>query len=298
MYISIIVISIIILILALFRYKSCMSLISDMHYSNSWKSLFAIIWFFVAGYAFYGYSLIANHAFASDHLLIVIVFFLGSIYVLLVTNLNHKIFAEIAALQKEAKHYTEHLEEEVRARTKELEELSITDNLTNLKNQRFFYEKLKEEIYRANRQGHDLFLLLFDIDNFKRYNDTHGHLAGDKVLQTVGAIITQNIRDKVDSGCRYAGDEFTVILPDTNKEQALTVAKRIIKELNKHRVQVSMGLIPCKEIDSNDPQRMLKIADMAMYSAKAEGGNRIKVFCPRNRWPQRSGVISNEQSCV
>ncbi len=99
---------------------------------------------------------------------------------------------------------------------KELSRLSITDSLTGLYNQRHFYARLKEEIVRAQRQKHPLALVLLDMDNFKTYNDTHGHLAGDELLQNVGRIINNCIRENVDSGYRYGGDEFAIILIDAD----------------------------------------------------------------------------------
>ena len=111
----------------------------------------------------------------------------------------------------------------------ELNKLSITDSLTGLYNQRHFYAQLKNEIMRAERQNHPLSLILLDLDYFKNYNDTHGHLAGDELLQKVGAIINLNIRQGVDSGYRYGGDEFAVILIDADEKVCKRIGKRIEK---------------------------------------------------------------------
>ena len=111
----------------------------------------------------------------------------------------------------------------------ELNKLSITDSLTGLYNQRHFYARLKDEITRAERQNHPLGLILFDLDNFKYYNDTHGHLAGDELLQKVGAIVNVKIRQGVDSGYRYGGDEFAVILIDADENICQIIGKRIEK---------------------------------------------------------------------
>jgi PleD family two-component response regulator len=95
---------------------------------------------------------------------------------------------------------------------KELSRLSITDSLTGLYNQRHFYTRLKDEVTRAKRQKHPLSLILLDLDNFKEYNDTYGHLEGDEMLRNVGQIINNSIREGVDSGYRYGGDEFAILL--------------------------------------------------------------------------------------
>jgi len=109
----------------------------------------------------------------------------------------------------------------------ELNRLSITDSLTGLYNQRHFYARLKEEIGRSRRQNHMLSLVLFDLDAFKQYNDSYGHLAGDRLLQKVGEVIGTKIRQDVDSGYRYGGDEFAVILIDADAAVAEMMSLRI-----------------------------------------------------------------------
>jgi diguanylate cyclase (GGDEF)-like protein len=124
----------------------------------------------------------------------------------------------------------------------ELNRLSITDSVTGLFNQRHFYMRLKKEATRARRQRHPLSLILLDLDDFKAYNDTHGHLAGDEMLRTLGRIINQCIRENVDSGYRYGGDEFAVILIDADISVAQEIGKRIQSafEEEKH-ITVSVG---------------------------------------------------------
>jgi len=109
----------------------------------------------------------------------------------------------------------------------ELSKLSITDSLTGLYNQRHFYIRLKDEITRAERQKHPLGLILLDLDNFKKYNDTHGHLAGDELLQKVGEIVNLKIRQGVDSGYRYGGDEFAIILIDADERISKVIGQRM-----------------------------------------------------------------------
>jgi two-component system cell cycle response regulator len=110
----------------------------------------------------------------------------------------------------------------------QLRELTVTDDLTKLHNSRHFFKQLQSETARADRYGHSLSLLLMDVDGFKRYNDTYGHLEGDKVLGKLGEVI-QGCMRKNDSGYRYGGDEFTVILPETRGPEAWKVAERIRK---------------------------------------------------------------------
>jgi diguanylate cyclase (GGDEF)-like protein len=163
----------------------------------------------------------------------------------------------------------EKLEEEVRR-------LSITDDLTGLYNHRHFFKTLESELTRLKRQKTSLSLLMLDVDNFKRYNDTHGHVEGDRVLKKIGEIIKHSIRHNVDSGYRYGGDEFASLLIGASLEQALTIAERIrltIEETGFKDITVSVGLAEFQ--DGFDLERFVKSADDAMYVAKHSGGNRV-----------------------
>jgi len=161
-----------------------------------------------------------------------------------------------------------------------LRELTLTDDLTKLFNSRHFFEQIQSEIDRANRYNHPLSLLLLDIDGFKRFNDTYGHMEGDKVLSRLGEIIRGCMR-KNDSGYRYGGDEFTAILPMTHGKEAMTVAERIRQGFcattftpepgNKFEATVSVGIAE-REQDEGWEQ-LTKRADKAMYKAKKNGGN-------------------------
>jgi diguanylate cyclase (GGDEF)-like protein len=125
---------------------------------------------------------------------------------------------------------------------RELARLSITDALTGLYNQRHFYMRLREEITRSQRQKHPLALILLDMDDFKIYNDTYGHLAGDELLQKVGNIVMTSIRERVDSGYRYGGDEFAIILIDADETITRIIAKRIEKAIEREcNVTASLG---------------------------------------------------------
>lgn len=159
----------------------------------------------------------------------------------------------------------------------ELKEMSIRDGLTGMFNQRYFYDRLESEIERARRQGHPLSLLLFDIDQFKRYNDCHGHLEGDRVLKAVGEVVMECTREHVDTPCRYGGDEFTVILPEADQQQALSIAERIramFEGRHFDRLTLSIGLMSYR---GGSLRSFIRSADAMMYDAKRSGGNRVYV---------------------
>jgi two-component system, cell cycle response regulator len=170
-----------------------------------------------------------------------------------------------------------------------LENLAITDGLTRLYNLRHFYNQLEIEIDRSNRYGHPLALLLLDIDNFKTYNDTYGHLEGDKVLVRLGQIIKSCLRT-MDCAYRYGGEEFTIILPETTGEEAKNVAHRIKSSVEIEsffpeggdvvNITISIGVTEYfrKELLATFIQR----ADQAMYNSKAKGRNAISFLLAEN----------------
>ena len=152
---------------------------------------------------------------------------------------------------------------------KELNRLSITDALTELFNQRHFYYRLNDEIKRAKRQNTSLTIMLMDLNDFKIYNDNYGHLAGDEVLREAGEIIRNSIRDGVDSGYRYGGDEFAVILIDADTEIAKEIGSRIEKAFcNKGKVTISVGYSICK--GDMTAKELIDIADKDLYKSKED----------------------------
>jgi diguanylate cyclase (GGDEF)-like protein len=164
-----------------------------------------------------------------------------------------------------------------------LVELTVTDDLTKLYNSRHFFKQLQSEMDRAVRYKHPLSLLLLDIDRFKPYNDTYGHLEGDDVLTQLGKVIQRCMR-KNDSGYRYGGDEFTVILPEARRSEAMRVAERIRKGFGKIKFSpipeenrnihatVSIGI--AEYTDRQVLTEFAKRADEAMYKAKGQGGDK------------------------
>ncbi len=164
-----------------------------------------------------------------------------------------------------------------------LKRLSITDGLTKLYNSRYFYNQLKIEIDRTTRYQRPLSLLLLDIDKFKEYNDHYGHLEGDKVLIRLGQVIKSCLR-KMDSAYRYGGEEFTIILPETEGGEAATVAERIRSAVEAERfyplkdspplaITVSVGVT---EFNWHEEIALfVQRADKAMYQSKQSGRNRV-----------------------
>lgn len=150
--------------------------------------------------------------------------------------------------------------------------LSRRDEVTNLYNQRYFMERLDEEFRRALRYGSPLSLLIADLDDFKAYNDTRGHLVGNELLRQVANIIRQGVRD-IDIAARYGGDEFVVLLPQTEGEQAARLAERLrawVARLDEVRVSVGVASLSA---GMTGPLELLTEADRAMYEAKARGKN-------------------------
>jgi diguanylate cyclase (GGDEF)-like protein len=185
-----------------------------------------------------------------------------------------------------------HLQEKLHETQRKLEEQTITDALTGLKNRRFFDERLREEFRRAQRYGDYLSLIMIDLDHFKEVNDRYGHQAGDSVLRDAATLLRSSIRDP-DICARYGGEEFAVILPKTHMQGALTVAERVWRALGakeytlpagasptetKVQVTASLGVsfYPSKDISSGE--LLLRFADQALYQAKQAGRNTICLF--------------------
>ncbi len=163
-----------------------------------------------------------------------------------------------------------------------LTELSITDELTGLYNKRWFSSKLLSEIEHNRRLAQPLSLMMVDVDHFKRFNDTYGHAAGDKVLSKLGQFINTSIRES-DIPCRYGGEEFIVILPATDFEQAYSIAERLRKlyastdfrvdKRKRARSTISIGV--AQLVDSDDEKTLFEKVDKALYLAKDQGRNQV-----------------------
>lgn len=175
-------------------------------------------------------------------------------------------------------------EEALRASEESYRLLSVTDALTGLFNSRHFYQRLEVEIERAGRYRRPLSLLAIDADHFKAVNDTHGHLEGDKVLQSLATVIRQCLR-RTDSAYRYGGEEFIVLLPEAVIESAAVLAERLRKSFFEtlqgpqggkgFRCSVSIGV--AEFIPGEDGQSLVRRADEAAYQAKRRGRNCVVV---------------------
>ncbi len=182
----------------------------------------------------------------------------------------------------------------------EAERLSQTDDLTKLHNARYLRQFLLNEIRRARRYGSSVAALFLDLDDFKRVNDAHGHLAGSHVLMEMAAVILSSIRD-TDAVARYGGDEFVIVLPDTHIELAGTVAQRIREKISHHlftggrnlklSLTASFGVAAFPE-HASSPQQLIAAADTAMYEAKAANKNCIRFSASIPRETKASGDVN------
>jgi diguanylate cyclase (GGDEF)-like protein len=168
-----------------------------------------------------------------------------------------------------------------------MKELSVTDPLTGLFNRRFLRERFIEEIHRSERYDSTFSLAIFDIDDFKLFNDTEGHLAGDTVLKELASIARRCIRVN-DILSRFGGEEFAVLMPQTNKEEAFVVAERIrksIKESSMHKwgkfprpsITVSIGIASFPH-NGRTIDELIEHTDVALYKAKSMGKDRTVIY--------------------
>jgi diguanylate cyclase (GGDEF)-like protein len=162
-----------------------------------------------------------------------------------------------------------------------LQNLSLTDDLTQLKNRRAFRERLEGDYRLAMRHQLPLSLALIDVDRFKHYNDTHGHPAGDAVLREVARIIERTARS-TDCVARYGGEEFIVLLPNTAEGGARTIGEKIrkaVEEMHGHEeaLTISVGVSTLQSSGQTLPQ-LLESTDQALYQAKLNGRNRVVHF--------------------
>jgi diguanylate cyclase (GGDEF)-like protein/PAS domain S-box-containing protein len=188
------------------------------------------------------------------------------------------------------------LEETVSKRTTELtkanhelENLVNIDGLTNIFNRRYFNDVIEIEIERGKRSNKPLSLLLCDIDYFKNYNDTYGHVAGDNCLIRIATILNNFFNRAADFVCRYGGEEFVIILPGIDSKSALDLAKKLIIEIQNNKlphesssasgvVTISMGLVTRQPDELKNSKSLIRDADKALYQAKANGRNQVRLY--------------------
>ncbi len=157
------------------------------------------------------------------------------------------------------------------------QDMSVLDGLTGVYNHRYFHEKLEWHVDHLKRFPQTFSMFIIDIDNFKKYNDTNGHLEGDKVLHDAAQLFVSSTRDN-DVTCRYGGEEFTVILPQTGREHALLVGERMVEAVRKRlpiTISVGLAVFPDNAQTKND---LINNADKALFRAKRLGKDRLCLY--------------------
>ena len=204
-----------------------------------------------------------------------------------------RVLADISRANEKLQQKLSKAEEQIEAQAEAIrlhESDARTDSLTKIANRRAFDDELKRRFAEMHRQGAQFSLVILDVDHFKKFNDTHGHQAGDEVLRKVGEALKQCGRD-LDIPCRYGGEEFAFILPDTDTRGACVVAERVRKtieamtvQFDEKRLKVTASLGVAQAERTDDPKIIVRRADDALYESKEAGRN--------------CGYLHLENSCV
>lgn len=234
---------------------------------TSWRLLGIFIILFIIGYLSF-YVMKRGGHYTGHEMVVPLIFFLGAVFVLMVCFLAYRTTTELK-------------------RMGELEQESITDPLMGIFNRRFLDRRLQEELIRAKRHELELAILILDIDNFKRVNDTWGHQNGDIVLRHLARLLLDALR-QTDLLARYGGEEFVVVLPHTTKQDASVLAERLRQlveaspvvldghQMGQQELQVTVSIgISCFLAEDDTPCTILERADKALYQAKQAGRNRV-----------------------
>jgi two-component system cell cycle response regulator len=155
-------------------------------------------------------------------------------------------------------------------------QLSLVDGLTGLYNHRHLYDVLNKELRKLSQHPRHLSLMMMDIDNFKKYNDTYGHQAGDVLLKDLSAMLNRSIRSQ-DMAFRYGGEEFVVYFPDTQKQNAVMIAERVVNLARLHLPTTISAGVASFPVDADNPEELISRADKALYEAKEAGKDRVCV---------------------
>ena len=193
-----------------------------------------------------------------------------------------EVFNDMVGRLRQGREELAAINETLRQKNVELHEISIRDGLTGLYNRKHLMETLDKEVNRSQRHSHSFSFLVIDIDHFKKYNDTYGHLAGDEVLSRLASVFKKSIRSS-DYAARYGGEEFVIILPEIGPEQGVEAAERIRNKVAEENfagegesieVTISVGVASYPE-NGEDAQSVIRNADAALYEAKELGRNRV-----------------------
>ena len=188
---------------------------------------------------------------------------------------------ENSRLMRELEEKNLELQSEIQKVRRELEDMTIRDELTGLYNYRYLINLLEREISRSVRYSHPLTLAMIDLDDFKKLNDTYGHTVGNDALRTIARIFTSSIR-AADSVCRFGGEEFAIVLPVTTTHQAEPILERTCEMIRKENIPVdsnrsltiSIGVAECPR-DAQSLDDLIRLADKALYKAKEKGKDRV-----------------------
>ncbi|MBI5074793.1 MAG: diguanylate cyclase [Nitrospirae bacterium] len=203
----------------------------------------------------------------------------------LASRVNREMDFDFAALLSLVGNHFSHILDKIKL-FQETKRLSVTDGLTGLFNSRYFYRYLDLEISRTKRYGSSFSLMLFDIDNFKKLNDTYGHQAGDEVLQELARIF-KSVSRETDIVVRYGGEEFVIILPNTAEDEAIALANRILLTVQETKIKINAtervsitisGGVASFPQNASTAKNLLNAADSAMYAAKTAGKNTIVCY--------------------
>ncbi|MBI4927963.1 MAG: GGDEF domain-containing protein [Anaerolineae bacterium] len=255
---------------ALIPIRRLLDLLPPGRMRSNWILLMGLALFFILGYVAYGFVFLRAEQHSVD-LIVPIIFFFGSIFVILSATLSQQTVVNVRRITM-------------------LEQENVTDSLTGVFNRRYLDRRLNEEFARAERYGQPLSALLIDLDNFKMVNDEYGHPAGDDVMVTFANRLLETIRAG-DIVARYGGDEFMVIATNTPGPEAGRLAERIRHQFETHpiqlgdtagqplsvRITVSIG-VSCFCENFADAQSFVACADAMMYKAKNQGRNQV-AFC-------------------
>ena len=204
-----------------------------------------------------------------------------------IENIENKPAEETDELESKVQERTLELNialQELEEANKELQEKNTLDELTGLYNRRFYDQKIQAEFRRSRRNLTPLSLVVIDIDHFKKVNDNYGHLAGDECLVTVSACIKRCLRRSADISCRYGGEEFCLILPETDSKGALVFAEELRESIETCqfsynniaiKLTISCGISTYLQQKNVKPEHLFAVADQALYKAKANGRNQI-----------------------